>query len=635
MGEERAGPSTPPWGLQDLPSSLVGSILSTLDIRSICSVSAASRSLHSSASLALSFLPSLHLLDIAPTLDLLQPLLPPNPHLRSLKVDCRRLDDSSIADLARPSLQELCLVNCDGFGGDLLTTIGSRCRDLRSLTLGSVGPQIDINASDLEQLLSGCTELECLKLDFDLLSFDHNNFTEPWRKAPRNLKSLEIALVLSTVVTEMLSLTIESGSPPYYIKSSIFPILQKLCLSVDCITDSLVISISKNLMFLSHLDLHDAPFIEPTVTSDLTNYGLQQINPRGTLKHLSLVRSQEFLYTFFHRVNDLGILLMAQTCSNLESVCLEGFCRVTDSGFRTILHSCTNLLNLTVCYGNQLTDLVFHDISATSLSLKHVSLRSCPLLSNVAIIGLVCNTDLTILDLRHCRSLGNEALRAVSTLPKLKVLLLDFMDIGDLGISYLVHIRSPLTSLTLRGCKRLTETGISAIFGSSFRHSLQVLDLSNIPSISDNTILALAKTGVPITELRLRECPLIGDTSVMALASMKVEGGWHGSSLRLLDLYKTGGITSLAFRWFKKPYFPRLRWLGVTGSTNRDLLCALERNRPFLHVSSHGEEIGSVYSDTSDGWYRHINNMEEVDELEQWLLEGENEYDEDEDMDME
>ncbi|ONH92372.1 hypothetical protein PRUPE_8G170700 [Prunus persica] len=364
---------------------------------------------------------------------------------------------------------------------------------------------------------------------------------------------------------------------------------------------------------------------EPGVTSDLTNSGLQQINQHGKLKHLSLVRTQEFLSTYFRRVNDLGLLLMADKCKTMESIFLGGFCRVTDTGFKTILHSCSKLYKLRVSHGTQLTDLVFHDISATSLSLTHVSLRRCTLLTNHAVTSLASNKDLKVLDLRDCRNLGDEALQAISTLPKLKALLLDGSDISDVGLSYLrPGVISSLISLSVRGCKKLTDKCISALFDGSSNLELQELDLSNLPNLSDNAVLLLAKSRVPILELRMRQCPLIGDTSVMALASMVVdEERWHGNSLRLLDLFNCGGITPLSFRWLKKPYFPRLRWLGVTGSVNRDMVDALARSRPFLRVSRRGEELGVEEWDNSDDFYMH--DYDEMDEFERWLLDGEDE----------
>ncbi|WOL05899.1 F-box/LRR-repeat protein 10 [Canna indica] len=606
-----------------LPSAVLASILSRLDPRSLCSAAVTCRSLRYVASQAVSFLPSFHLLDIAPTLDLLRSLLPPNPYLRSLRLDCSRLDDSSIGFLVRSSLHELCLQNCENLSGKLLSEVGGNCRDLRSLSLSTLAEHRGLSFvfADLEELLTGCSQLESLNMAFDFSSFDNPKFGQVWASASVALSSLEIGYIPMTMLIELLHATVMSRQPLGLVKPPIFHSLQTLCLSVDYITDHLIGCISKGLPSLSSLDLQDSPIVEPIVTSDLTNAGLQQINPHGKLKHISLVRSQEFFFTYFRRVNDLGIFLMSEGCSTLESICLGGFCRVTDSGFRAIIHSCSNLRKFRVSHASQLTDLVFHDISATSLSLTHVSLRWCNLLSKLGIVGLSNNKQLIVLDLRDCRNLGDEAVKALCYLPKLQVLLLDGTDTSDLGLSYLGHGNCPLVSLSIRGCKRITAKGISSLFGGSVNLSLQVLDLSRLPNLTDEGILLLAKSRTPIVELRIRECPHIGDTSVMALASMQIEGRSPGSSLYVLDMYECGGITPLSFRWFKKPYFPRLRWLGLTGSLNRDMVDALSRSRPFLRIACRGEELAMSFLDNSGGWYNH--EEDEMDELEQWLLEGE------------
>ncbi|KAL5561263.1 hypothetical protein UlMin_031010 [Ulmus minor] len=615
-----------------LPSALLATIIAKLDVASICSCASTCKTFNACISQILSFIPTFQLIEIAPSMDLLRPLMPPNPYLRSLKVDCNRLDDSAIQTLVNPSLHELCLLNCSDFSGKLLSEIGGMCKNLRSLCLGSVAENRGraIHTSDLEELLGGCAQLEALNLMFDVSLFLRHNFARVWTLASEKLTSLEIGYISSIMVTELLSPNLGLHQSPNHIRPSILPSIQKLCLSVDYITDTMVNTISRGLVSLIYLDLRDAPLIEPSVTLDLTNAGLQQINQHGKLKHLSLIRSQEYLFTYFRRVNDLGLLLLADNCANMESICLGGFCRVTDSGFKTIFHSCSKLLKLKVSHGIQLTDLVFHDISATSLSLLHVSLRWCNLLTNQAVANLACNKDLKILDLRCCRNLGDEALRAIRNLTRLKVLLLDGSDISDMGLSFLKpRVIQSLVSLSVRGCKRLTDKCISALFDGCSVTELQELDLSNLPNLSDNGVLFLAKCRIPLLELRMRQCPLIGDTSIMALASMLVdEERWHGNSLRLLDLFNCGGITQLSFRWLKKPYFPRLRWLGVTGCVNRDMVDALARSRPFLHVACHGEELGAEQWDGSVGLYTL--DHDEVDELEQWLQEGEGDTDDEE-----
>ncbi|XP_074285892.1 F-box/LRR-repeat protein 10 [Silene latifolia] len=626
-------------GLEQLPSALLATIMSKLDMASICSVASTCRTFKFCASHILTFLPTVHLLDVAPSIDLIAPLLPPNPYLNSLKVDCCRLDDSAIQHFVRPSLHELFLHNCNDFSGKLLFEIGTQCRDLRSLYLGSVSDKRGraIHISDLEELLRGCQELETLYLMFDVSTFLRHNFARAWTLASEKLTSLEISYISSVMVTELL--TPAPDQFLQHVQPSVLPNLQKLNLSVDYITDTMVSTISQNLTSLTHLDLRDAPIIEPGVTFDLTNNGLQHINPHGKLKHLSLVRSQELLVTYFRRINDLGILLMADKCSSMESICLGGFCRVTDTGFRAILHSCSNLFKIKISHGIQLTDLVFLDISATPLALTHVGLRWCNLLTNIAVNHLTSNLDLSVLDLRDCRSLGDEALLSISTLPKLTSLLLDGSDISDTGISYLKErASSSLTSLSVRSCKRLTDKCITALLGTGTGNSskpvLQELDLSNLPNLSDNGILLLAKSRTPICELRLRQCPLIGDTSVMALASMQVDDDrWHGNSLRILDLYNCGRVSALSFRWLKKPYFPRLKWLGVTGSVNRDMVDALARSRPYLHVACRGEELGTGLWDHSDSFYSYDN--EEMDELERYILDGNDDITDEEMVDAE
>ncbi|XP_031131099.1 F-box/LRR-repeat protein 10 [Ipomoea triloba] len=616
--------------LDSLPSALLATMMTKLDVPSIRSIACTCKTFYSCASHILSFLPSFHLLDIAPSADMLRPLLPPNPYLRSLKLDCTRLDDSSLDFILRPTLQELCLHNCSDFSGKLLSQVGRGCTDLRFLYLSSVadkrGRSIDV--SDLEELLSGCTQLETMILMFDVSIFLRHNFARVWALAPVTLSSLEIGYISSVMVTELLSPPVVPQQSLNYIQPSVLPGIQKLCLSVDYITDTMISTISRSLCLLTYLDLRDSPIMEPRMAFDLTNAGLQQINPHGKLKHLSLIRSQEIFPAYFKRVNDLGILLMADRCSSMESICLGGFCQVTDTGFKTVLHSCANLFKLRVSHGPLLTDLVFHDIAATSLTLTHASLRWCNLLTNYAVARLASNRNLSMLDLRDCRNLGDEALRAISSLPKLKVLLIDGSDISDAGFSYFSKgVMNSLVSLSVRGCKRLTDKCISFLFEGSSKQELRELDLSNIPNFSDAGILSLVKSRIPIFELRVRQCPLIGDTSVMVLASMKFEEvGWQGSSLRLLDLYNCGGITQLSFQWLKKPYFPRLRWLGVSGNANRDMVDNVARNRPYVHVTCRGEELGIDQWDTSDDLYMH--DYDEVDELEQWLLEGDNESDE-------
>nr|GEY18218.1 hypothetical protein [Tanacetum cinerariifolium] len=623
--------------INHLSSELIATIITKLDVSSICSISSTSKSFRLSAQHSFKFIPNFHLIEIAAPIERLRRLLVPNEKMTSLKLDCRRLSEGSICSVLQPRLSELALRNCYRFSGKVLVEVGARCKDLRSLYVSSVADNRGHvhNVCDLEGLLRGCTQLEELVLMFDASIFRRPDFARVWTLASSKLTYLQLGFITQLIVIELLSPTVAPNQSPNHIPPPVFPNIHKLCLSVDYISNTMVSIISNTLIQLTHLELRDQPIIDPGIAFDLTDEGLQLINQHGKLKHLSLIRSQEFNPTFFRRVTDQGILFMADRCMSMESICLAGFCQVTDTGFKTLLHACTNLYKLKVFNGTRMSDLVFHDMYATSLALTLVSLRCCNLLTNSAVLQLALNMDLSVLDLRDSKHIGDKSLQAISKLPKLRTLLLDGTDVTDFGLSYLQKGgNSTLLKLSVRGCKRLTCKCTSSLFNGGSNRELRELDVSDLPNLTNGSVLLLVKNRIPLVDLRMRQCPLIGDTSVMALASMTMADGdrWHGSNMRSLDIYNCGGISKLAFQWLKKPYFPGLRWLGVAAPMNPELVDSLALNRPFLNLMSRGEELGTDKWDNLDDIYMH--DYEEVDELEQWIFqEDENMTDDDADND--
>ncbi|KAI3714186.1 hypothetical protein L1987_72781 [Smallanthus sonchifolius] len=653
--------------LDRLSSVVLATIMTKLDVSSICAIALTCKSFRLCAQDTFKFLPNFHLLEIAAPIDPLRRLLLPNASLRSLK--------------------------------KLLSEVGARCKDLRSLHMHFVADNRGriYDVCDLEELLRGCTQLEVsfikmqvcnqlgtlaafslkykttnigslgkrrlkllalcdelvlqlartyhfvmapansirvmgliimnlgfeseLVLMFNASVFHRPDFSRVWTLASAKLTYLQIGYIDETTVIELLSPTVAPNQSPNHILPHVFPNLQKLCLSVDHISNTMVNIISNTLIHLTHLDLRDQPIIEPFLAFDLTDEGLQLINQHGRLKHLSLIRCQVFTPTFFRRVTDQGIIFMADSCTNMESICLAGFCDVTDTGFKTLIHVCTNLCKLSIFNGTRMTDLVFHDMHATSPALY--------LLTNSAVLELALNTDLIVLDFRDSKNIGDKALQAISKLPKLRTLLLD---VTDLGLSYLQKgAKSSLVKLSVRGCKRLTFMCVSSIFNGGSNRELRELDLSNLPNLTIGGVLFLAKNRIPLVDLRMRECPHIGDVSVMVLASLTMADGdrWHGSSLRSLDLFECGGISKFAFQWLRKPYFHGLRWLGVAPSVNRELVNSLALNRPFLNLMTCGEEFGTDRWNKLDDIYTYV--YDDADELSQWIFDVDDDDDDDDD----
>lgn len=381
--------------------------------------------------------------------------------------------------------------------------------------------------------------------------------------------------------------------------------LQSLSLVLDRITDELLISIAGNLHLLLELCLEDKPVEEPSLLNDLTNTGLLSLGFCSKLKRLSLTRSKENCPSSFRRVNDIGILLLAEKCKELESVRLAGFSKVTDAGYASIIHSCKNLKQLEIVNAFFLSDLAFHDLADAPRSLVEVKLISCNLLTSEIAESLSFCQNLVTLDLSGCKSIADLGLMSISKLCKLTTLDLSGADITDSGLSALGMGSSPIDSLCLRGCKRITDRGMSLLFHgeSSISRTLTTLDLGYMPGISDRAITIIAEYCRKLSSLCIRHCFFVSNASIKALRSLGASLD-ERRSIRRLDLYNCCGLSIDSLEYFAHPSFVGLRWLGV-GNTrlsgkSREKLVELSRSRPGLSICMTG---CAMFCDV--GWLFH------------------------------
>lgn len=383
--------------------------------------------------------------------------------------------------------------------------------------------------------------------------------------------------------------------------------IQCLSLVLDVISDGLIFCITNLLPSLIELDLEDRPTKEPLVVKDLTNLGLQYLGSYLTnLRSLSLIRSrQNNASASFKRINDMGMFLLSEGCENLESVRLCGFSKVSDAGFASVLHSSQKLQKFEVRNASMLSDLAFHDLTGAPCSLVEVKLLSCNLITSDAVEKLACCKSLEVLDLCGCRSVADVCLQPISHLSNLTVLNLSGADVTDAGLSAFNQGSPPITRLSLRGCKRVTDRGVCHLLHGegSFGRSLKELDLGYMPGISDKAIRAVVKAGVEITELCIRNCFYVTDVSIELLAN---KGKFQDGNKRLqrLNLHNCTGFSVASMNWLKKPSFGGLRWLGIgntrwTGRTDVSL-SEVREERPWITLCLDGCEMGCY-----DGWQFH------------------------------
>lgn len=596
-------------GLEGLPTTLINEIIVKLDTETLCSVACVSRALRFAVSEALPLSSSLDLSAFSPDAQTLNHLVSRCKGLKILTLDCLRLDDSSITIFLGPHIQELNLLRCSLLSYQLLRSIGESLPNLRLLTLElSYWDLPEVFNRNLVQMLTGCSYLESLCLKIRGAEFDATFFRSIEHFLPKTVKILKLQPVLEQDVIRFIHElrvnrnildTAEFGIPfspaPPGFK------LQSLSLVLVIISDELISSITDSLPFLIELHLEDRPSKEPSPFHDLTNSGLQSLRFCRHLTDISLIRSRHNLPVYFKRINDMGMFLLSEGCRLLESVRLGGFCRVSDAGFASILHSCWHLKKFEVRNALLLSDLAFHDLTGAPCSLVEVKLSSCNLITSETVHKMASSRRLEVLDLFGCKSIADSSLSSITCLNKLTTLNLGGADVTDRGLSVLSQGYSPISHLCLRGCKRVTDKGVSLLFHGCgvISKTLTALDLGHMPGISDKSILTIAAVGTGITELCIRYCFYVTDSSVEALATKRrLQDG--RKPLRKLDLFHCTGLSIKSLESLKRPFFQALKWIGLgrtclSGKGNE--IC---NERPWLTLCLDGCEMGC-----HDGWHFH------------------------------
>ncbi|PWA69487.1 RNI-like superfamily protein [Artemisia annua] len=306
---------------------------------------------------------------------------------------------------------------------------------------------------------------------------------------------------------------------------------------------------------LTRLDLKDRPASKSS--DDLSNIGFQSIIGCKHLISLSLRRSRKSNYIYSNLVTDVGMFLLAEGCKQLEYVRLGGFTKVTDVGYARVLNSCSNLKMFEIRRGYFLRDLAFQDLSKVCRSpFVEVKLVSCHITSEAVRELVTCSASIKVLNLCSCSRVSDSALSSISSLTFLTYLNLEGTYVTDAGMAILGNGKAPISYLSLRRCRRVTDKGISLLLGK-------------------------------LTELSIRNCNITN----AALLALKVRRD-ESKLLRKLDMYECEAISVMLCVMLKEPFFRGLQWIGI-GMTRvcyerDDKLAKICKGRRMLTICKHG-----------------------------------------------
>ncbi|KAL4554625.1 hypothetical protein LXL04_037222 [Taraxacum kok-saghyz] len=586
--------------LERIPENLLNEIFVKLEqekLSTLCSLLCVSRTLESSVNTALSTFSSVDLSEFSVDPQTFDKIRRKLGNIQKLTLDCLRLTDSSIRNFIGPDVEELNLLKCSSLSYKLLSSIGITCPNLRVLTLEFSGIIDKSTVFDLyfKSSFENCRFLESLKIK--IRGGDINDYSFMllgiYNSLPKTIKFLKLqpASSLDTLVFfRTLPIPATFGHK-----------LTQISLVLDTITDLLLHTITNSLPLLTDLDLkHQSP---SDTSDDLSDTGIQSLINCKHLTSLSLIRIRHHNSTTFKRTTDMGFFLLSEGCKQLESIRLSGFSKVTDAGFTSILNSCSNLKKLEIQNAILLTDLTFQYVNKPKPPkvlqvLQEVRLWSCSLITSEGVHELAKCTDLKTLDLFGCKNVSDSCLLKVSKLNLLTSLNLSWTNVTDSGLLTLNQTNSPIEFLSLRGCKRVTDEGISNLLSNKGQigKSLSSLDISHNPEITDFAIRIIANFCVKLVELCIRNCCQVTDVSMEVLG---LKGG-----IRRVDFYNCSGLSVGCFELLKKPLFRGLRWIGIgrtrvvcVGDGGFEEIC---RERRWLTVCVDGCEVGC-----HDGWQFH------------------------------
>ncbi|KAI7752127.1 hypothetical protein M8C21_031651, partial [Ambrosia artemisiifolia] len=570
--------------LERLPADIIHHIFSKLEpetLTTLCALACVSRTLHSSVNKALSSLSSLDLSALSLDPQTFDIVITSFGKIKKIKLDCLRLRDSSITSFLGPDIEQLILLKCSSLSYKLIASIGKFCPNLRVLTLefSSHNPKSAVFDLKFRGALENCRHLESVRImicggevkdyGFMLLGI--------YQELPPTVKVLHLQPVTALDTIVFLNEVNHANMVAQPVARVIFgQALTHVSLVVDIISDTLLQTIARGLPLLVELDLKDLPTFEPL--DELTDLGIQSLVICKHLTSLSLMRSLRHFDPFFRRTTDLGMFLLSVGCKGLESVQFRGF--------TSILNSCVNLKKFEIQYCFRLTDLAFQDFNKAPRSLKEAKLVSCISVTCEAVSELAKCSSLEDLDLRGCIKVTDSSLDSVSRLTLLTSLNLSGTGVTDVGMAVLGKGVAPISCLSLRACKSVSDEGIISLLRSEgkIRKTLSSLDLGYMPALTDNAITAIADACVGLTELSIRYCDRVTDASLQALA---LKG-----RLQKLDLFYCTALSGECLQSLKKPVFRGLLWIGI-GCTDVgaafDEIC---RERQWLTVCKHGCEVG-------------------------------------------
>ncbi|KAJ3125437.1 F-box/LRR-repeat protein 20 [Nowakowskiella sp. JEL0407] len=301
-----------------------------------------------------------------------------------------------LSDLARHAGKFLRSVNfrgCLQVSSHVLSIFAAKCTNLEEIRLSGCR---SASTASILQLVRATKNVSVL--DFAGLMVVNNTTCEAVGKCCPNLSFFDVSYCKNVTATGVASVV--AGCPG----------ISRLYLS-NCagVNDEFMTCVAK-LTELVVLDLsYCASLNEDSVVT------LAKGNSGGKLEHLRL--------SGCIHLSDQALRAIAQYCLSLKFLELSGCRLLTDEGLIPIVQQCSKLENLDIEECVLITDNLLSAIgSHLSLTITHLCLGYCDLITDSAVLSLIRSCNLTTLEIDNCSRITNNLIKdlAENLPPKLR-----------------------------------------------------------------------------------------------------------------------------------------------------------------------------------------------------------------------
>ncbi|OQR91210.1 hypothetical protein ACHHYP_04885 [Achlya hypogyna] len=287
-------------------------------------------------------------------------------------------------------------------------------------------------------------------------------------------------------------------------------------------------------------------------------------------------------------VSDDLLRTIAYAFPNVQAVHLNRCSRITNVGLSFLLRAWPHLIDVSLQQCQYLTGDAINNLLATcGGTLQRFNLSDLDQVTDATLHALATTKArrLLVCKLKNARRLTDTGFEALVHPPMNMVYTgttmthrIDKLDLTGcsqltgLALSWVAAACPHLRSLKLGGCTGIQDKGLRAFEGHV---QLQKLIVTGAPGISDGGLVPVltASRQAPLLSLTIRDCPLVGDRTLEAVAN-------HGSELRTLILDSLAPeIASESWeRVCRKCRQATKLWLGRASSLSPSTLVSLARH---------------------------------------------------------